>query len=191
MADSIGFVAAMNSVYLLEHPEIARKARARRLADLRARTVLVMAIKPRYAKAIYDGRKNWEFRKAPPPLFREMYVYESAPVSMITGTIVFSESVTGIPMAVMDIVRTNKSYTRNRPGISLEDLEAYAGKKLVTALRVFRVKRFDAPVKLNARPPQNWGRFLLPPAEPGRVLPDAAPSASTLTPTPESEAPNA
>ncbi|MBQ1428228.1 MAG: hypothetical protein IIZ06_01045 [Kiritimatiellae bacterium] len=190
MADGIDFVAAMNSVYLLEHPEIALKARARRLADLRARTVLVMAIKPKYAKAIYEGRKNWEFRKAPPPLFRSLLVYESAPVSMITGEIIFTESVTGIPMAVMDIVRTNKCYTRNRPGISLADLAAYAGKKLVTALRVWRVKRFDAPVKLNARPPQNWGRFLLPPAEPGRVLQDAASSASTATPTPESEVSN-
>ena len=77
----IDFVAAMNSVYLLAHPEIARKARARRRADRRARTVLVLAIKPKYAKAIYEGRKHWEFRKSPPPIFREMYVYESAPVS--------------------------------------------------------------------------------------------------------------
>ena len=163
MLEGADFVAAVNSVYLLEHPEIWKAARRRKLAELRSRTVIVLAIKPRYAKAIYEGRKNWEFRKAPPPLFREMYVYESAPVSMITGTIIFSETVTGIPLAVWDIVRTNKCYTRNLTGISFPDLEAYAGKKLVTALRVYKAERFDTPVKLNPRPPQNWGRFILPP----------------------------
>lgn len=157
----IDFVAAMNSVYLLEHPEIARAARARWRAERRARTVLVLAIKPKYAKAIYEGRKHWEFRKAPPPLFREMYVYESAPISAVTGTITFCESVTGIPMVVWDIVRTNKCYTRNLTGISFPDLKAYTGKHLVTALRVLDSKRFDKPVKFGPRPPQNWGKYIL------------------------------
>lgn len=158
----IDFVAAMNSVYLLAHPEIARAALARRRADRRARTVLVLAIKPKYAKAIYEGRKNWEFRKSPPPLFREMYVYESAPISAVTGTITFSESVTGIPMAVWDIVRTNKCFTRNLTGISFPDLVAYTGKHTVTALRVLDSKHFDKPVKFGPRPPQNWGKYILP-----------------------------
>ena len=165
MNDGIDFVAAMNSVYLLGHPEIAHAALIRQRADRRARTVLVLAIKPKYAKAIYEGRKNWEFRKSPPPLFREMYVYESAPVSALTGTITFSESVTGIPMAVWDIVKTNKCFTRNLTGISLEALEAYTGKRTVTALRVLDSKRFDKPVKFGPRPPQNWGRYLLPRTE--------------------------
>ena len=162
MSDGIDFVAAMNSVYLLAHPEIARKALAARRAERRARTVLLLALKPKYAKAIFEGKKNWEFRKAPPPLFREMYVYESAPVSAITGTITFSESVTGIPHAIWYIVKTNKCFTRNLTGISLEALQAYAGKHSVTALRVRDAKRFDEPVKTKVRPPQNWGRFYLP-----------------------------
>ena len=162
MTDGHDFVAAMNSVHLLAHPEILRKALARRRADRRARTVLVLAIKPKYAKAIYEGRKNWEFRKSPPPLFREMYIYESAPISAVTGTITFSESVTGIPLAVWDIVRSNKCFTRNLTGISFSDLEAYVGKHTVTALRVLDSKRFDKPVKFGLRPPQNWGKYLLP-----------------------------
>lgn len=124
-------------------------------------TVIVLAIKPKYAKAIYEGRKNWEFRKAPPPLFKEMFVYESAPVSAITGTIAFSESVTGIPLAVMEIVRTNKCFTKNLPGITMDTLHEYAGKRLVTALRVIEAKRLDTPVVFKGRPPQNWGRFQL------------------------------
>ena len=148
-------VSAFNTVFLATHPEIRRKIERK----IRPSKVIVMAIKPKYAKAIYEYRKNWEFRKAPPPLFRWLYVYESAPVSAVTGRIIFSESVTGIPMAVLDIIKTNKAYTKNLPGISLLDLEDYAGKKLVTALRVYKVERFEKPIPITAKPPQNWGRF--------------------------------
>ena len=161
MEKGIDLMAAMNSVFLLTHPEVDRKVLAMRRADRRARTVLVLAIKPKYAKAIYEGRKQWEFRKAPPPLFKEMYVYESAPVSAITGTITFSESVTGIPQVVWDIIKTNKCFTRNLTGISLSVLEAYVGNHTVTALRVLDSTRFEKPVKFGPRPPQNWGRFLI------------------------------
>lgn len=160
MLEGCDYTALANSIYVLTHPEILRKRIAARRA-LRAVSVLVLAIKPGYAKAIYEGRKNWEFRKSPPPLFREMYVYESAPVSAITGTIIFGESVTGLPFAVMEIVRTNKCFSRNLPGITMDALATYAGEKLVTALRVAETKRFDAPVAFKTRPPQNWGRYYI------------------------------
>lgn len=121
---------------------------------------IVMAIRPKYARAIYEGRKNWEFRKVPPPLFRTIYIYESAPVSRITGTVAFSEAVTGVPAAVAAIVRRNGAYARNLPGISPTELEAYAGIMPVTALRVYRARRLDREIRLEGRPPQNWGRFV-------------------------------
>lgn len=140
------------------------------MRKIRRPKVIVMALKPKYARAIYEGRKNWEFRKAPPPLFHHIYIYESAPVSAITGKVMFCESVTGIPLAVWDIVKTNKCYTKNLAGISLPDLEAYAGKKLVTALRVYEAKRFDKPIPFEAKAPQNWGRYA-DVANPGPAVP--------------------
>jgi len=122
-------------------------------------TAIVMAIKPKYAKAIYDGRKNWEFRKAPPPLYKTIYVYESAPVSKITGLVMFCASVRGAWFEVLDMVRGNRCFTRNLPGISRLELQEYAGTKLVTALRVYEAKRLDRVVEFNAKPPQNWGTF--------------------------------
>ena len=65
-------------------------------------------------------------------------------------------------MAVWDIVRTNKCFSSNLTGISFPYLEAYAGKHTVTALRVLDFNRFDKPVKFGPRPPQNWGKYLLP-----------------------------
>lgn len=124
-------------------------------------TAIVMAIKPKYAKAIYEGRKNWEFRKNPPPCFRTVYLYESAPVSAVTGVVVFGMAVTGVPLAVWEIVKTNRCFTKNLPGIRLSDLEEYAGKKLVTALRVTEAGQFNSPIPLELAPPQNWRRFTL------------------------------
>ena len=146
---------AINAAFLLGHPEFAREL----LRRPKQPKVIVMSIKPKYAKAIYEGKKHWEFRKAPPPLYERIYIYESAPVSKVTGWLYFSESVTGVPTVVWDIVKCNRVFTKNLTGISLEGLQAYAGKKLVTALRVFEPTRCEHPIAFAAKPPQNWGRF--------------------------------
>ena len=72
---------------------------------------VIMAIKPRFANLIYEGRKVWEFRKAPPPLMRLVYVYESAPVSAITGTLMFRSKVEGILDDVWETVTCSKVFT--------------------------------------------------------------------------------
>lgn len=146
-----------NLLFLAAHPDIRRKIRAEyRKAHP---PVIVMAIKPKYAKAIYEGRKNWEFRKAPPPIYKEIYIYESAPVSKITGRVVFCASVTGNWPVVWEMVKTNKCFTRNLPGIKEAELDDYAGRHDVTALRVFKAERLEQEVTFGAKPPQNWGRF--------------------------------
>lgn len=151
-------VNTMNQVFLATNPEIRKNLK--KAYDKSHPKVIVMSLKPKYAKAIYEGRKNWEFRKTPPPLFKTIYIYESAPVSKITGTVVFSEEVRGIPMAVYDIVKTNKSFTRNLPGITALELEVYTGPhNLVSALRVFHAERIENDISFNVKPPQNWGTF--------------------------------
>ena len=95
-------VNTMNQAYLAANPEIRK--RLKKEYDKSHPKVIVMSLKPKYAKAIYEGRKNWEFRKTPPPLFKEIFIYESAPVSRITGRVMFSEEVRGVDMAVYEIV---------------------------------------------------------------------------------------
>lgn len=119
----------------------------------------VMAIKPKYAKAIYEGRKNWEFRKIPPPLFRNIYIYETAPVSAVTGTVCFSGAITGVAPFVFRAAANNRAYRSNGTGITMQELDDYAGANLVTALRVLEAIRIEPPVKFAGRPPQNWGRY--------------------------------
>ena len=118
---------------------------------------VIMAIKPRFAKMIYEGRKVWEFRKAPPPLMRLVYVYESAPVSAVTGTLMFRSKVQGILDDVWETVTRAKVFTCNGTGIGYNSLREYVGdSRTVAALRVCAVEKMDKPVKILFRPPQNW-----------------------------------
>ena len=118
---------------------------------------VIMAIKPRFAKLIYEGSKVWEFRKTPPPLMRLVYVYESAPVSAITGTLLFRSKVEGILDDVWETVTRAKVFTCNGTGIGYDALREYVGdSQTVAALRVCAVEKMDKPVKILFRPPQNW-----------------------------------
>ena len=118
---------------------------------------VIMAIKPRFAKMIYEGRKVWEFRKAPPPLMRLVYIYESEPVSAITGTLMFRSKVEGILDDVWETVTRSKVFTCNGTGIGYDALREYVGHSpTVAALRVCAVEKMDKPVKILFRPPLNW-----------------------------------
>ena len=148
----------MNQAYLAANPEIRKKLKKE--YDKSHPKVIVMSLKPKYAKAIYEGRKNWEFRKAPPPLFKEIFIYESAPVSEITGRLIFIDEIRGLPFSVYEIAKSNRLFSRNRPGISYSELEEYAGRlNLVSALRVHLAERLEHPITFSAKPPQNWGTF--------------------------------
>ncbi len=164
----------VNALYLATHPEFAQNLLAdlderRKEARKEARRNIlkqydkayVLSIKPKYAKMIYEGRKNWEFRKAPPPICKPMYIYESAPVSAVTGVLIFSFEVKGYVDDVYQLAKYNKLWTRNLPGITVSDLEDYCrGNPVVSALRVAEARKFDQPGSLGFKPPQNWGSFL-------------------------------
>ena len=151
-------VNTMNQVLLAANPEIRKSLK--KAYDESHPKVIVMSLRPKYAKAIYEGRKNWEFRKTPPPLFKTIYIYESAPVSKITGKIIFTNEIRGLPSSVYEIAKSNRLFLRNLPGISYSKLEEYAGSlNLVSALRVYRAERLDHTINFSAKPPQNWGTF--------------------------------
>lgn len=126
--------------------------------------VLVMSIKPQYAEAIYSGTKHFEFRKKPPTNLKACYlVYESAPVSKLTGTVMFCGSFTVRAGAMVDFIcrlmKVKKAVAVSMMGISEKELIAYAGgpNNLVTALMVANAERDSHYEQYRIRPPQNWG----------------------------------
>ena len=89
---------------------------------MKHKTAYFMALKPKYAKAIYEGKKNWEFRKNPPPILKQVLIYESAPVSAVTGSVFFGVEMRSTASTVWDLVKSCKLFTKNLPGITRQEL---------------------------------------------------------------------
>lgn len=120
----------------------------------------VLAIHPEFAEAIYDGRKDWEFRLVPPPVDDVVFIYETRPVCAVTGVLHFAYKIEGDPAwvwAVVKALRLFHSAEHNKPGISKKQFDEYTkGKEKVAALRVLAALRFAKPITLLGTPPQNW-----------------------------------
>ena len=139
--------------------------------------VLVLSIKPKYAEAIYSCSKHFEFRKVPPRNLNSVYLmYESAPVSKITGTVTFCVSLTvrahAMVSAIMSLMNLKKWDAIRYMGITEKELIAYAGgpDKFVTALMVSLASKDSEYERYHIRPPQNWGAIRFP-IEPSEQLP--------------------
>lgn len=132
------------------------------------KNVLVISIKPKYAGLIYDGIKKIEFRKVPPRNLNSFYlVYESAPVSKLTGYITFSAAFTCRAGAMLglikDIFRMDKAKTVRIMGVTEKELINYAGgvNGMVTALLISAHERDSSFSEYKVKPPQNWGTIRL------------------------------
>lgn len=124
---------------------------------MKPKKVIVLSIKPKYAKMIYEGTKAWEFRKKAPPVGVPMLIYESAPVSKVTGTISFAMEIRAIPKLLWLQVK-GCWQPKTGTGISMAELDAYAGGQPVSALMVLKAERLDKPFSI-LNPPQNWGSY--------------------------------
>lgn len=126
-------------------------------------SIVLLAIKPKFAEAIYAGTKRWEFRKAPPPVPGWVLLYESAPVSAITGKVFLGAKIQGEPDVVWGFAMTQKTIGGS-VGITQKVFNDYVGKaKSVAACACFFAEKLPAPIPLTTgvRPPQNWGRYIV------------------------------
>ena len=123
--------------------------------------IYLMAIKPKYAEMIYAGKKRFEFRKLPPPCNHWIYLYESAPVSSITGKVYIGMQIKGDSSLVLSFVKDQR-FCSNTLGVTEKQYKDYVGKSLkCSASMLFFAERLDNPIPLpqGVRPPQNWGRY--------------------------------
>lgn len=125
--------------------------------------ITILSIKPKYAELIYSGTKRWEFRRAPPPVPSWVYLYESAPVSKITGKVFLGFKVQGESGIVWNLVKKQR-LVGGGPGISQKVFNEYVGKaSSVAACATFFANKFPEAVSLpdGCRPPQNWGCYVV------------------------------
>lgn len=105
----------------------------------------MISIAPQHASRIYSGDKHYEFRRTAAGLTAGtvLWIYETAPISAITGQAVVGKQIFGTPEKI-------SSLEVNPP--SRDHVNRYlAGSKNPVALELSGVEKFDAPIRLPFR----------------------------------------
>lgn len=138
---------------------------------LRVQISVLLSVKPRFANAILDGEKCFEFRRA---LFRNrdvrrVVIYASSPVQRVIGEFEIDDILTMEPDELWEV-------TCSGSGIEKEYFDKYfAGRDTAHALKVSQPRRYREPLELQShfaidRPPQSFcyigGGELVPTAPP-------------------------
>lgn len=120
---------------------------------------MVMSIKPEWATLIYQGRKTVEVRKVSIHKWTlPCLLYETAPVSMVTGIVLFGDR---FRFDRQDFMQMSDSC------LTTEDVESYIGTREVYGYRVKEVRRLTMPIEiseLGIDPPRSY-RYVEVPSE--------------------------
>lgn len=153
-------------------PEMADGARRRRNLQMRSMPGdclmnIILSIKPKWAKLIYEGKKTIEWRKSQPFYNKlefhqidKVYLYETRPICRVTGI---------IAKPSFRVVDVNKWFSHDkecldfleRGCVPVEDLLKYQGDNAyIYAWLVSEHRKFGTPKTLEdfglKRPPQSW-----------------------------------
>ncbi|MFZ0930898.1 MAG: hypothetical protein WAN11_19990 [Syntrophobacteraceae bacterium] len=118
---------------------------------------VLLSIKAEFVKSIFSGKKTFEFRKTifKDRSIRKIYVYASAPISMVVGAFYIDEIIQHHPELLW-------KKTSEGAGITEEYFNNYFADRVVGyALRVGKVQLFDKPFDLERmfgipHPPQSF-----------------------------------
>jgi predicted transcriptional regulator len=118
---------------------------------------VLLSVKPRFARAIFSGEKQFEFRRA---IFKEknvkkVYVYASRPIGLVIGEFQMEGVIAEEPNSLWNI-------TKSASGISKKYFDDYfEGKQIAYAIKVSGAQEYAEPVTLMElfninRPPQSF-----------------------------------
>ena len=117
---------------------------------------VLLSIKPEFAEKIFEGTKQYEFRRIlfKNPKVHTVIVYASAPVSKIVGEFTVEEVLSG---GVTDLWNKTKRYA----GVSEDYYHGYfKGKNEGFAIKIKDPKKYSLPVSIQdtfgIRPPQSF-----------------------------------
>lgn len=111
----------------------------------------ILSIKPQFVEEIKAGRKRYEYRKS---VFKQpvekVYVYASAPVSMIIGEFQPVDVIHGNPEEVW---KKTKQYS----GITKKFFDAYyEGRSVAYAIVIQNFVEYEKPRKIPFQAPQSY-----------------------------------
>lgn len=120
-------------------------------------SILLLSIRPKYAAAIYDGNKIYEFRRVVPRhgIPGPALIYETMPVGMVTGWMNVTKAVPVVPIRAAEL---------NNPRDPFADRYVFylTGARSPCALALSFASRFSTPITLSdlssrrLRPPQSF-----------------------------------
>lgn len=117
---------------------------------------VLLSIKPEFANLIFDGSKQFEFRKAifKNPKVKTVVVYASSPVQRVIGEFDIEKIICQHPTQLWKLTRT-------KAGIDKDFFDAYfEGRDIAYAISVGATRLYKTPKKLreayNLTPPQSY-----------------------------------
>jgi len=124
---------------------------------------VLLSIKPKYANAILNGEKEYEFRKV---IFKDrnvekIYIYSSSPVKKIVGVFIVGDIIEDHPKRIW-------KRCRNKSGIEKEDFFTYFnGSEKGYAIKIDELEQIEEPIdprsyNQNFVPPQSFCYFDMP-----------------------------
>ena len=105
-------------------------------------TQILLSIKPEFSKKIFNGEKQFEFRKViPKNHIEKVFIYESSPSKLIVGWFTIKRILSGPPATIWKICN-------HASGIDEEYFFAYCrNKELIYAIEIESVFEFKVPLK--------------------------------------------
>lgn len=125
-------------------------------------STMLLSIKPKYAKVILEGRKQYEFRKSKPKDgVNRIIFYASSPQKQVVGEAMIEAILTGTPTEIWEIAKTAAGITKK------SYFSYYAGKGKAVAYKLKDVVTYDTPKELSdygvRQPPQSFVYLSAPP----------------------------
>lgn len=113
---------------------------------------VLLSIKPQYAAMILADMKRYEYRRVifSTPNIDKVYIYSTAPVKKVVGEFKVDVIINDTPQRIWE-------RTHDESGLSEEEFfDYFKGKDKAFAIAIKDVVRYDTPIPLSFRPPQNY-----------------------------------
>lgn len=107
-------------------------------------STMLLSIKPKYAKVILEGKKQYEFRKSKPKEgINRIIFYASSPQKQVVGEAAIDQILEGTPEEIWEIAKMAAGITKKFY------FSYYAGKDKAVAYKLKDVMIYDTPKALS------------------------------------------
>lgn len=107
-------------------------------------STMLLSIKPKYAKVILEGKKQYEFRKSKPKEgINRIIFYASSPQKQVVGEAAIDQILEGTPGEIWEIAKMAAGITKKFY------FSYYAGKDKAVAYKLKDVMIYDTPKSLS------------------------------------------